>query len=276
MRLNIKAASLLFYLLVVFSIRVSAQVTLSPTVLFFENNFSSIILINNSNSTQEILVDFLFGYPVSDEFGRISMKFDEFSQEELRWDISQGIRAFPRAVTLQAGQRQVVRLSIRPTAEMPDGIHYSRIRITSTPETQSIGLEDDSAIGAQLNFVFEQYLAVYYRKGNVSGTIEATNIEVVEHEDAKLAVYDIRMMGSQVFLGTIGFNLTDDSGASVFSTQTATSVFRSEKRSFSLPNNLPPGNYVGEISFSAARQDVPQNYIIPFPTSTFRKSIQIN
>jgi hypothetical protein len=255
---------------------VMAQVTISPTTLFFENNFSSVVVINNSPDAQDIQIEFVFGYPRSDEFGNVSMYFAEESEEKHKADISASIRAFPRALTLESGQRQIVRMSIRPDSDMADGAYWSRIKIISTPRQAEIGALGEAAVGAQLSFVFEQVLAVYFKKGNVSGGLTVNDIKTIEIDRGKAVVYNINMTGNAPFLGTINMRLFNASNQVVHEDRQVTSVFVNGYRNFVLPQDFPAGNYRVALSFEASRPDVPSQQNFPMATYNTEGRITVN
>jgi hypothetical protein len=251
-----------------------AQVTLSPTTLFFENNFSSIVVINNSAAAQDIQVDFVFGYPVSDENGTVSMFYDEGS-ELVRFDIGPYVRAFPRALTLEAGQRQVVRLSVRPPNNLTDGGYWTRIRVTSTPRSVEAVTVASDAVGAQLNFIFEQILAVYYKKGNPSTGLTVTDNKIVARENGRLLVFNVDMTANAPFLGTIDMTLTNNAGQRVHDGRSVTSIFTDGYRNFPIPDDLTPGTYNLQVVFTASRPDVPSQFNFPMNPYTYNARITI-
>lgn len=57
----------------------NAQVTIAPTNMFIDGNarFGTYMVINNSNETQEISIDFLFAYSQTDEQGNRSIIQDD-------------------------------------------------------------------------------------------------------------------------------------------------------------------------------------------------------
>jgi len=263
-----------FLLILFFYSNSTAQVTLSPTTLFFENNFSSIVVINNSAAAQDILVDFLFGYPVSDENGDVSMLYSN-DTELNRFDIGPHVRAFPRALTLEAGQRQVVRLSVRPPNTLSDGGYWTRIKVTSTPRTTDVAAVAEGGVGAQLNFIFEQVLAVYFKKGNPTTALSVSDIKTATGNNGPVLAYNVNMTGSAPFLGTIVTTMRNSSGETVHEGRSVTSIFTNGYRNFSLPEDLAPGTYDVSVIFEASRPDVPSQFNFPMQPYTFRGRITI-
>lgn len=252
-----------------------AQVTISPTTLFFENNFSSVVVINNSSIPQDILLEFLFGYPESDEVGNVYMRFETEGDLSSK-DISDKIRAFPRALTLEPGQRQIVRLSIRPDNSMVDGVYWSRVKVISTPKAEEVTRISSSGVGAQLTFNFEQVLAVYFKKGNVSGGLTVNDIKTIDMDRGKAVAYNINMTGNAPFLGTINMRLFNASNQVVHEDRQVTSIFVNGYRNFILPQDFPAGNYRVALSFEASRPDVPAQQNFPMATYNTEGRVTVN
>jgi len=128
-----------------------AQVTIAPTNLFIDSGskFGTYMVINGSNDTQEISIDFFFGYSSTDDDGKRSIVTDD-SVAKARYSIADKIKAFPQNFTLSPGQRQVVRLRINAQNDIPDGTYWARIRTTSTPETPPLELQSNDAVTARV------------------------------------------------------------------------------------------------------------------------------
>jgi hypothetical protein len=242
--------------------------------LFFENNFSSIVVINNSAAAQDILVEFVFGYPVSDENGDVTMLYAT-ETENNRFDIGPYVRAFPRALTLEPGQRQVVRLSVRPPNTLEDGGYWTRIKVVSTPRTSDVTSVAEGGVGAQLNFIFEQVLAVYYKKGNPGTGLLVSEIKPVQSVNGPAIAFNVDMTGSAPFLGSIISRMTNSSGQVVHEGRSVTSIFTDGYRNFVLPEALAPGTYNVSITFEASRPDVPAQFNFPMQPYTYQGQITI-
>ena len=107
---------------------IQAQVTIAPTNMFIEGNtrFGTYIVINNSNETQEISIDFTFSYSSSDSAGIRSIVTDDQEIED-QYSIAEYIKAFPD-FTLAKDQRQIVRLRLSPPSDLPDGTYWAKLK----------------------------------------------------------------------------------------------------------------------------------------------------
>jgi P pilus assembly chaperone PapD len=250
-----------------------AQVTISPTSIFFENNFASFIVINNSAISQDILVDFAFGFPMADEFGSPSTRYGhEYGFADR--DITPHVRAFPRAMTLAPGQRQTVRINLRPPRDLHDAVYWTRLKVVSTPEVAEVTAVEEN-VSAQFTFVFEQLLPVYFRNGNVSLSMNVNDVHILEAEENRRLLVDFTLEGNAPFLGTIDLSLSDRSDNTVHSDRTVTSIFHSEKRAFTIPSDLPAGTYTVSVNFTASRPDVPAAQMFPMNPVRYTQTIQI-
>ncbi|KPP95966.1 MAG: hypothetical protein HLUCCA01_06875 [Bacteroidetes bacterium HLUCCA01] len=260
------------------ALQARAQVTISPTMLFFENNFSSVMIINNANTPQDIQIETLFGYPVSDELGYVTMAFDEDATENDR-SLTDIVRAFPRAFTLQPGQRQVVRLQARAPNTMPEGGYWTRLAVVATPQAADVTAVEEGAVGAQLNFVFRQVIAALYKRGDATVEMDVNQIGYLFDEERgnRVLRYNVDMTGNAPFLGTITLKVLNANGQTVHEDRSVTSIYVDGFRNFVLPEDLVPnGNYTVELNFQAARQDVPAANNFPMAPLTVSAAVSVN
>src|SRR5690554_5204 len=159
--------TLYFLLAIVLSTAfVQAQVTIAPTNLFIKegNQFGTYMVINGSNQNQEIGIDFFFAYGQLDENGQRANIHDNEEMAE-RYSIAENIRAFPQSFVLTPGQRQLVRLNVRPPRDLQDGTYWSRIRTSATPESPPVETANNEAVTARVGISIEQVTGLFYKKG---------------------------------------------------------------------------------------------------------------
>lgn len=235
-----------------------AQVAISPTTVFIGNtNFGSFLVMNNSSQAQEIAVEFIFGYTVSDSLGNVSMNFTEQGNVAASKSINDHIRSFPRAFVLQPGQRQTVRLTVRPPAGLADGTYWTRVKVRSNPQTTVITASEAGGVGTQINFIFEQVIGAYYKRGTLSTGIQVDNVQMLNQEQNQLLIYDYSLQGNSPFLGVIRLAVKDRSGNVVYSDAVTTSLLVSGRRNFAIPASaVPPGQYSATITFDTNRGDI--------------------
>ncbi|MBO6524756.1 MAG: hypothetical protein JJ971_13075 [Balneolaceae bacterium] len=249
-----------------------AQVTISPTNLFIDDNaqFGSYMVINGSNEAQEISIDFFFAYSQSDETGTRGIVQNDTEREE-EFSIADNVRAFPRNFTLAPGQRQTVRLRVSGTNELPDGTYWSRIKTTSTPETPPLEIQSNDAVTARVGIRVEQVTGLFFKKGNVTTGIDIVGIETnTENEGNTLNVLvDHLRTGNSPFLGTITTEILNAQGRTVLSDFVSTSIYFDGifKQQLNI-QDLQPGNYRVRVTFESDRNDIDRSRLVQMPTST--------
>lgn len=267
-------------LLIISSITIAnAQVTIAPTNLFIEENarFGTYMVINNSNDTQEISIDFTFAYSQSDEQGYRTIVQNEDEIKEAH-SIADYVRAFPRNFTLAPGQRQVIRLRLTPPNDLEDGTYWARIKTASTPETPPIELQSNDAVAARVGIRVEQVTGLFYKKGSVSTGIEIEEIrsEYDSESENLIVLIDHQRTGNSPFLGSIITSIIDSNGQEVRRGFLSTSlyfdgIFRQEFEIGDLPN----GEYLIRATFESNRSDIPESDLVQMQsvteTTTFTK-----
>jgi hypothetical protein len=255
-----------------------AQVTIAPTNLFIDSQskFGTYMVINNSNTPQEVSIDFFFGYSQTDENGNRTTVEDsaEIADEH---SIAENIRAFPRNFVLSPNQRQIVRLRITPPNTLGDGVYWSRIKTSSTPQSPPIELSNDQSVTAQVGIVINQVTGLFYKNGDVRTGIDVDEIRTEMTDDNIMAVLtDYSRTGNAPFLGTISVNLKDSNGSVVQSGFISTSLyFDGTQRQELNIEGVDPGEYTIEVKFESQRNDVSSRDIIQMDPVTATTTVTI-
>lgn len=240
-----------------------AQITIAPIMLFLDeqNRFGTVMVMNGSEQVQEVSIEFPFGYPITDEQGQTQMVYDDSTTAE-EWGISDAIRGFPQNFTLQPGERQVVRLTIRPQ-EFQDGMYWSRIRTTSSPQSPPVGETEDDEITTQITYKFEQVTTVFYKHGDVNTGLEIKDVTAEQNSEKVEIITDVTRTGNAPFLGSIELMVKDQQGNTVEEKRTSTSIYFDYRQVFELNgNDLSPGEYEAEIAFISQRNDIPRSDLV--------------
>ena len=255
-----------------------AQVTIAPTNLFIDSQskFGTYMVINNSNTPQEVSIDFFFGYSETDENGNRTT-VEDTSKIAAEHSIAEEIRAFPRNFVLNPNQRQIVRLRITPPNTLGDGVYWSRIKTSSTPQSPPIELSNDQSVTAQVGIVINQVTGLFYKNGDVSTGIEVEEIRTEMTDDNIMAVLtDYNRTGNAPFLGTISVNLKNSDGEVVQSGFISTSLyFDGTQRQELNIEGVDPGEYTIEVKFESQRNDVSSRDIIQMAPVTSTTTVTI-
>lgn len=256
-----------------------AQVTISPTNLFIDgtSQFGTYMVINGSNETQEIAIDFFFAYSQANENGDKSI-IEEDAENEEKHSIAQSVRAFPRNFTLAPGQRQTVRLRVSAPSDLEDGTYWSRIKTSSTPETPPLEVQNNSAVTARVGIKVEQITGLFYKKGTTTTGIEINNINPIVSDDGNSlnVLVDVLRTGNSPFLGSITTSILNSRGEEVSSGFVSTSIyFDSMFKQVVNIEGLPAGTYQANVKFETARSDIAANRLVQMPTQTETVSFSI-
>jgi hypothetical protein len=254
-----------------------AQVSLAPSALFVDekSGVANLYVSNRSETAQEIIVSFTFGYPGSDEKGNLVMQYDDAPAAET-FGLDPYIRAFPRSFILEPNQQQTVRIQVRPSSTMKDGFYFTRVKVHSSPEVPVLAENANESINAQISFKFEQVTAVFYKKGKVETGLKVSDLELEQTEKELIVIPVLERLGNAPFIGTFIAKLMDSSGKVVSESQTSTTAYFDTKRRLSLnTENLQPGYYKLELNFITKRKDMASTDLIQAPDVIYTVDVEL-
>jgi len=245
------------------------QIMVAPPLVLMDdaNRVTHYLVQNVSNEPQEVSVSFRFGYPTTDEDGRARMEYDDEASAE-RFSIAESVRAFPRQFRLEPGQRQRVRIMLFGEREFEEGGHWARIVTSAVPVSPPVEAVAEG-ISAQITIRRNTVTALMFRRGNAVTGIEVGPL-AAEALGGTLHLHaDLRRGGNTPFLGRRIVILRDGTGQIVHEDRADLALYFDQRRRFdiALPEGLS-GEYEVELSFEAARADVPASALLPIePTS---------
>lgn len=263
-----------------FTCSIQAQVTIAPTNLFLDNQarFGTYMVINGSNTPQEISIDFFFGYAATDEDGeRQNISNDEDFKDS--YSVADDVRAFPRNFILQPGQRQIVRLRLAPSNDLQDGTYWARIKTTSTPESPPIEVGSDDNVTARVGINIEQVTGLFYKNGEVTTGIEVDGIRTSiagDNNERLIVLTDFRRTGNSPFLGSITTTLQNQSGETVAQGFRSTSLYfdGTQKEELQI-SELPSGEYTIQVHFETRRSDISSTDLVQMQPVTATTTVTI-
>src|SRR5262245_9412147 len=172
----------------------------------------SVTLYNPTSEPAEVTISVIFGYPVTDSAGNISLyapeRPDSGAPSAADW-----IQAFPRRLTVMPLERQLVRLLARPAATLPDGEYWARLVVATKGGVIPVSGVDTTRISVGLNLEVRSVLGVYYRKGAVRTGLRVSGLRGTVQGDSLVARVRLERQGNAAFLGTIHGTLVDSTGA---------------------------------------------------------------
>ncbi|HYW05458.1 MAG TPA: hypothetical protein VE913_00805 [Longimicrobium sp.] len=237
----------------------AAAVTVSPTALFIDSRSPSatLTLYNSGTLPEELEISFAFGYPVSDSTGRVAVELlDNAATGEP--SLVPYLRAFPRRLTLQPGQRQTLRVLVQPPASLAAGEYWGRVLVRARGGQPPIE-QTQGNVRMELSVETVIATAVLFRKGAVETGIRVRGARAERIGDAVRATFDVERGGSAVYLGRVTAQLVGPDGRVVDETGDAVALYRSLRLRFAfrVPAGAPRAGYTVRYAFDNERPDLP-------------------
>jgi len=253
-------------------------VMVAPHAVFIDHRLrsGSVLLYNPGTEPVEVTISTIFGYPVTDSTGAITLRTidapDSTVPSALAW-----IQAFPRRLTVAPRERQTVRLLARPPAGLADGEYWLRMVIAAQAGRVPIsGVTDTTAIQVGLTLEVRTIIGVNYRKGPVTTGLALSQLRAHIVADSLITRARLERRGNAAFIGTIRQTLLDSVGRVVQSYQSPIGVYVAmEPR---LANLLPPprlgrGHYWLRYEVATEREDLDPAVVLKAPA--VRDSVQL-
>lgn len=233
-------------------------VTVSPTALYLSarNPSALLTLINTSSRAEEIEISFGFGYPTSDSSGTLQVSITDSAAtgepSAVGW-----LRAFPRRLVLQPGQRQVVRVTIVAPTGLADGEYWGRVLVKSRGGEPPIE-QTQGQVRMQLSLETTFATAVFFQKGTMQTGVAVAASARRTSEGVQFTA-DLHREGNAVFLGRVRAELYDASEHKLAEAEDVVAVYRDLRRRFILRGEspLPPGPLVVRYVLDTDRPDLP-------------------
>ena len=262
-------AQILVVLIVASLASAVAQISVAPPALFMTpaNRFGTFIVENKTDEPQEISIAFRFGYPASDSAGQMIMQYADTAAER-NYSLDSWIRGFPRKFVLPAGAQQVVRMSVQPPQDLPDGVYWSRIVTGAQAQTKRIDTVQ-SGITTQINIVFQQITTVLYSKGTLTTDVDVKDANIQLDSASVRLVWRTEKTGNAPYFGTITAVVHDEEGAVIDEAKETVGIYFSMNKFARFDRSkFKQGKYMAEITFNTDRTDIPANQVVQLPSMT--------
>ncbi|HEX6369583.1 MAG TPA: hypothetical protein VF006_11755 [Longimicrobium sp.] len=249
--------------------REAAAVSVSPTALYIDSRTrTGVLTLHNPGALpEEVTIDFAYGYPQSDTAGNIAVALTREppagEPSALGW-----MRAFPRRLLLQPGQRQVVRVMVDAPAGLAEGEYWARVLITSRGGQPPI----EQAQGDQVLHLEVQttlVMAANYRNGDVRTGVTVTSAAARRTGGEVTLEMDLERTGNAAFLGSLRADLVDARGTVLGSAFDDLAVYRTMRRRLTIP--VPDGAAGAlqlRLTINTERDDLPAGGALPAPPLT--------
>ena len=240
-------------------------VSVSPTALYIDSRTRTgvLTLFNSGSLPEEITVDFAYGFPQSDSAGNVTVSTTKDpgpgEPSALAW-----MRAFPRRLLLQPGQRQIVRVLVEPPADLPDGEYWARVLISSRGGQPPIE-QTQGDVRLQLNVQTTLVMAANYRKGDLHTGVNVTAASAHRTADGVQLQVDLTRNGNAAYLGRMRAELLDAGGNALSTLYDDVAVYRTMRRrlTFPAPAAGAGGPFSVRVHIDTDREDLPPGGALP-------------
>lgn len=246
-------------------------VSVSPAALYLDSRTRSgmLTLFNPGTLPEEIEINFAFGYPTTDAKGDISVNLVATAPDS-EPSLVPYLRAFPRRLRLEPGQRQVIRILVNPPAGLPVGEYWGRITILSSGGRPPIE-QTQGGVNMHIELQTQVVAAVSYRNGDVSTGVRVTSAVASQDSAGANLTLDLARQGNAAFLGHIDYELVSPSGQVVTQVGEDVAIYRSMRRVVEIPRPATIPSFTGytiRFRVAAERPDLPPGSALPAPTVT--------
>jgi hypothetical protein len=235
-------------------------VTVSPNALFIDSRTRSgvLTLYNPGTSAEEIEITFAFGYPRSDLAGAISVALAD-SAAAGEPSVLGFVRAFPRRLRLEPGQRQTVRILMQPPAGLPEGEYWGRVLIRSRGGRPPVE-QQQGGIRMQIDLETVIVGAVNYRNGamRTSVVMDSARAVATAKGDTVNVTADVSRQGNAAYLGHMSLELIAADGRVLGTADEDLAVYRSLRKvgAIAVPAGAPLSGAVVRYRFTTERPDI--------------------
>ena len=254
-----------------------AQVTVAPTMIFVDakSGIGNLYLTNNSASPQEVSISFAFGYPDADSVGNATMNYSDTVAAKT-YSLSPMIRAYPRSFLLAAKQEQTVRMQVRANNAAKDAFYFTRVKINSNQKSADVEKKSSDSVTTQINFRFDQILAVFYRKGKSSTGLTVHDVSTVLKEKKLTVVADVERTGTVPFIGSMRAELYSPANERVALSEGTASIYFRMKNKMELDlSKAGTGEHRLVLTFETKRSDVAIEDLLQAPPVTKEMTVNL-
>ena len=246
------------------ALRASA-VSVSPVALYITDRTrtGTLTLYNPGSRAEEIEVDFGFGYPQSDEEGNVSVPIVE-SAPEGQPSAVEWLRAFPRRLVLEPGQRQVVRVVVQPPAGLEAGEYWGRVLVRSRGGQPPIE-QSEGAVRMQIDVETVVVIALSYRNGEVATGLRVDGATATRSDSTVVGTIDLARTGNAAFIGRVQAEVLDAGGRVLGTSEEVLAVYHTIRRrlAVTVPTNAQ-GPLRVRFTMDTERDDLPPGAPLPF------------
>ncbi|MBI4548219.1 MAG: hypothetical protein HY707_09575 [Ignavibacteriae bacterium] len=238
---------------------VLADVTISPTTLYFSkmNPRGRVTIVNGDIDAKIVDVSLSFGYPVSDNDGNISFRFID-STNNVESSMRSWVRVYPCHFELAPNEYQVVTIVAEPPEELPDGEYWLRPKLI-VRSIDSLYQTNESPDRLRLNTkeIHQYILSVNYRHGIAWTGISIRNISATVRGKRLRLLVALQREGNAAYRGNIVCSLWGADGHCLVDRKREVAVYHSLNHRFEFEVGdvgFSDGAYTAQIELNTDRQ----------------------
>lgn len=240
-------------------------IAVAPTAVYLTDARPgrAITLYNPSDVPEEVEVDAFFGYPTTDEEGRLRLHVDSSGgdpRSAVPW-----IRALPRRLVVPPGERRTVRVLAQPPAEAGDGEYWARLVFTARGQRVPVaGAPDSGDVRVGLDLEVRTVISASFRKGDVRTGVRVEDFAPAIQGDSLVIRPDFIRQGDAAYIGRLDWRLEDASGSEVAAWSEQVAVYREYNRRYAYDvAGLAPGTYRLSLRLGTDREDIDASDRLP-------------
>lgn len=257
-----------FVLLVSLNSDLLAQIQATPNIIFIDprNKSGELELVNKSEKTQEVELEFKFGYLSYDSTGTPFVEYGDSLAME-RFSLEPYVKCYPRKCILDPGESQMIRFLVRNASNLEDGMYWTRAFAKAKeldPMIDSTSLKEKK-IAAKFVITIKTTLMVVYRKGEISNQIEIAKQDMSPDGDKLNFDLYFKRNGNAPFLGNLQMAVYNDKEEAVYQKETPLPIYFDCMRRFPIDKTLfPKGKYILEYKITNEHNDIDESLRIDF------------
>jgi hypothetical protein len=241
----------------------AVAIVVAPTAIYLtaDDRAAVIQLYNPSTKPEEVSVEAMFGYPTTDEEGRIGLRMTEDRDPRSAAD---WIQVLPRRLVVPPGERRAVRLLADPPLELRDGEYWTRLIFTSRGQSVPVTGADTATVTIGLGLEVRTVIALTYRQGEVDTGLRVREFEPRIEGDSLVMRPEFLRAGEGAYIGRMELTLIDTAGVPVRSWEEQLAVYRDYRRHYAYDvEDVPRGEYRLLLHVDTDREDVPETARLP-------------
>jgi len=261
-------------------------VMIAPNAVIIDGKTGTgaITLVNSGDRAAEISISTLYGYPVTDSAGRMTLRtfdvVDDTTPSAASW-----LRAFPERLMLAPGARRTVRLLAQAPQGLPDREYWARLVVSSRPRSptatgvagpDTLGVPAAGDVRVGLTLEVRSVLGVFYRRGPVATGLVLDSARATVEADSIVARVRMVRTGNAAFVGSLRGVVRDSAGIVRATAALPLGVYYTlEPRLTIARSGLPSGRYSLELDAISARPDVAAGSLLPISPARTTTTVTI-